>query len=144
MLLDFPRHRPYLPASRLQIRKRERWSYGTTRPLPRKGQQEPAGIEAQHRAKHEDFMANTVSAKKAVRKIERKTAVNRDRRSKMRSYIRRVDEAVASGDHAAAAAALKDAQPLIMRAANAGIVHKNAAARKVSRLTRKVKALEAS
>lgn len=89
-------------------------------------------------------MANTVSAKKAVRKIERKTAVNRDRRSKMRSYIRRVDEAIASGDHQAAEAALKDAQPLIMRAANAGIVHKNAASRKVSRLAQKVKALEAS
>lgn len=89
-------------------------------------------------------MANTVSAKKAVRKIERKTAVNRDRRSKMRSYIRRVDEAIASGDHKAAEAALKDAQPLIIRAANAGIVHKNAAARKVSRLARQVKALEAS
>lgn len=89
-------------------------------------------------------MANTVSAKKAVRKIERKTAVNRDRRSKMRSYIRRVDEAIASGDHKAAEAALKDAQPLIMRAANAGIVHKNAASRKVSRLSRQVKALEAS
>ncbi|MEM1285703.1 MAG: 30S ribosomal protein S20 [Cohaesibacteraceae bacterium] len=87
-------------------------------------------------------MANTPSAKKAVRKIARKTAVNRDRKSKMRSYIRRVDEAIAAGDHAAASAALKDAQPLIIRAANHGIVHKNAAARKVSRLTAKVKALE--
>lgn len=89
-------------------------------------------------------MANTVSAKKAVRKIERKTAVNRDRRSKMRSYIRRVEEAIESGDHKAAEAALKDAQPLIVRAANAGIVHKNAASRKVSRLSRRVKALEAA
>ncbi|MBV6659038.1 MAG: 30S ribosomal protein S20 [Devosiaceae bacterium] len=88
-------------------------------------------------------MANTPSAKKAVRKIARKTAVNRDRKSKMRTFIRRVDEAVASGDHAAASAALKDAQPLIVRAANKGIVHKNAAARKISRLTKKVKALEA-
>lgn len=86
-------------------------------------------------------MANTVSAKKAVRKIARKTAINRDRKSAMRTHIRRVDEAVAAGDQAAAEAALKDAQPLIMRAANRGIVHKNAAARKVSRLTRKVKAL---
>lgn len=88
-------------------------------------------------------MANTVSAKKAVRKIARKTAVNRDRKSKMRSYIRRVDEAIASGDHTAAVAALKDAQPLIMRAANAGIVHKNAASRKVSRMAKQVKALDA-
>ena len=89
-------------------------------------------------------MANTVSAKKAVRKIARKTAINRDRKSKMRSYVRRVDEAIAAGDQAAAEAALKDAQPLIMRAANAGIVHKNAASRKVSRLAHKVKALGAN
>ena len=89
-------------------------------------------------------MANTPSAKKAVRKIARKTAINRDRKSKMRSYIRRVDEAIAAGDQAAAEAALKDAQPLIMRAANAGIVHKNAASRKVSRLAHKVKALGAN
>lgn len=88
-------------------------------------------------------MANTVSAKKAVRKIARKTAINRDRKSTMRSYIRRVDEAIAAGDQAAAETALKDAQPLIMRAANAGIVHKNAAARKVSRMAHKVKALGA-
>ncbi len=88
-------------------------------------------------------MANTVSAKKAVRKIARKTAVNRDRRSAMRTYIRRVDEAIAAGDQTAAEAALKDAQPLIMRAANRGIVHKNAAARKISRLSKKVKALGA-
>ncbi|MEM6711646.1 MAG: 30S ribosomal protein S20 [Pseudomonadota bacterium] len=88
-------------------------------------------------------MANTPSAKKAVRKIARKTAVNQDRRSRMRTYIRRVDEAIASGDQAAAEAALKEAQPLIMRAANRGIVHKNAAARKISRLAHKVKALSA-
>lgn len=89
-------------------------------------------------------MANTPSAKKAVRKIARKTAVNRDRRSTMRTYIRRVDEALAAGDHAAAAEALKNAQPLIIRAANHGIVHKNAAARKISRLATKVKALESA
>ncbi|MEM6383422.1 MAG: 30S ribosomal protein S20 [Pseudomonadota bacterium] len=88
-------------------------------------------------------MANTPSAKKAVRRIARKTEVNRDRKSKMRSYIRRVDEAIASGDHSAAVAALKDAQPLIVRAANKGIVHKNAASRKISRLASKVKAMEA-
>lgn len=88
-------------------------------------------------------MANTPSAKKAVRRIARKTEVNRDRKSKMRSYIRRVDEAIASGDHSAAVAALKDAQPLIVRAANRGIVHKNAASRKISRLASKVKAMEA-
>jgi small subunit ribosomal protein S20 len=99
------------------------------------------GFSAQHRAKHEDSMANTVSAKKAVRKIARKTAINRDRKSAMRTQIRRVDEAIAAGDQAAAEAALKDAQPLIMRAANRGIVHKNAASRKVSRLAKQVKAM---
>jgi small subunit ribosomal protein S20 len=102
------------------------------------------GFSAQHRAKHEDSMANTVSAKKAVRKIARKTAINRDRKSAMRTHIRRVDEAIAAGDQAAAEAALKDAQPLIMRAANRGIVHKNAASRKVSRLAKQVKALGSS
>lgn len=89
-------------------------------------------------------MANTVSAKKAVRKIARKTAINRDRKSAMRTQIRRVDEAVVAGDKAAAEAALKEAQPLIMRAANRGIVHKNAASRKVSRLAKQVKALGSS
>ena len=89
-------------------------------------------------------MANTPSAKKAVRKIARRTAINRDRKSQMRTYIRRVDEAIAAGDQSAAEAALKDAQPLIMRAANRGIVHKNAASRKISRLATKVKALGAA
>ena len=89
-------------------------------------------------------MANTPSAKKAVRKIARRTAINRDRKSQMRTYIRRVDEAIAAGDQAAAETALKDAQPLIMRAANRGIVHKNAASRKISRLATKVKALGAA
>ncbi|MFK7792312.1 MAG: 30S ribosomal protein S20 [Devosiaceae bacterium] len=86
-------------------------------------------------------MANTVSAKKAVRKIARKTAINRDRKSAMRTQIRRVDEAIAAGDQAAAAEALKVAQPLIVRAANRGIVHKNAASRKISRLAKQVKAI---
>ena len=86
-------------------------------------------------------MANTASAKKAVRKIERRTAVNRSRRSEMRTYVRRVEEAIASGDAAAAQQALNDAAPTIMRAAQKGIVHVNTASRKVSRLTKRVKAL---
>jgi small subunit ribosomal protein S20 len=86
-------------------------------------------------------MANTPSAKKAVRKIERRTAVNRSRRSQMRTYVRKVEEAIASGDHVAAAAALRDAEPLVMRAAQKGIVHSNTASRKVSRLSRRVNAL---
>ncbi len=86
-------------------------------------------------------MANTSSAKKAVRKIERRTAVNRARRSQMRTYVRKVEEAIATGDANAAQAALAAAEPLVMRAAQKGIVHKNNASRKISRLTVRVKAL---
>ena len=86
-------------------------------------------------------MANTASAKKAVRKIERRTAVNRSRRSQMRTYVRKVEEALASGDASAAAAALNAAEPLVMRASQKGIIHKNTASRKISRLTVRVKAL---
>ena len=86
-------------------------------------------------------MANTSSAKKAVRKIERRTAVNRARRSQMRTYVRKVEEAIASGDATAATAALADAEPLMMRASQKGIRHKNTASRKISRLTTSVKAL---
>jgi small subunit ribosomal protein S20 len=86
-------------------------------------------------------MANTTSAKKAVRKIERRTAVNRSRRTQMRTYVRKVEEALASGDASAAAAALNAAEPLVMRAAQKGILHKNTASRKISRLTVRVKAL---
>ena len=86
-------------------------------------------------------MANTSSAKKAVRKIERRTAVNRARRSAMRTYLRKVEEAIESGDTSAASAALSTAAPLVMRAAQKGILHKNTASRKVSRLTIRVKAM---
>jgi small subunit ribosomal protein S20 len=86
-------------------------------------------------------MANTSSAKKAVRKIARRTAVNKTRRSQMRTYVRKVEEAIAAKDAQTAAAALKDAEPLVARAAQKGIIHKNAAARKISRLTKRVKAL---
>lgn len=83
-------------------------------------------------------MANTSSAKKAVRKIERRTAVNKARRTRMRSALRRVEEAIAAGDRGKAADALKAAEPEIMRAAQNGIVHKNNASRKVSRLSARV------
>ena len=86
-------------------------------------------------------MANTSSAKKAVRKIERRTAVNKSRRTQMRTYLRKVEEAMASGDAAAATAALGNAAPLVMRAAQKGIIHKNTASRKVSRLSKRVRAL---
>jgi small subunit ribosomal protein S20 len=88
-------------------------------------------------------MANTSSAKKAARKIERRAVSNRSRISRMRTSVRKVEEAIASGDKAAAAAALKAAQPELMRAASKGVVHKNTASRKVSRLAARVKALGA-
>jgi small subunit ribosomal protein S20 len=83
-------------------------------------------------------MANTTSAKKATRKIERRTEVNKARRSRMRTYVRSVEEAIAAGDKTAAAAALRAAEPEIMRAAQKGVVAKNAASRKVSRLNQRV------
>lgn len=86
-------------------------------------------------------MANTKSAKKMVRKIERRTEVNKARRSRMRTFIRTVEEAIASGDKAAANEALKAAQPEIMRASQKGIMHKRTSARKISRLSARVKAM---
>ena len=86
-------------------------------------------------------MANTTSAQKAVRKIARRTAVNRNRRSQMRTFIRKVEEAIATGDRSAADVALHEAEPLIMRAAQKGIIHKNTASRKISRLSVRVRAL---
>lgn len=86
-------------------------------------------------------MANTRSAKKMVRKIARRTEVNTARRSRMRTYVRRVEEAIAAGDKAAAEDALKAAQPEIMRAASKGVIHKNTSARKISRLSARIKAL---
>ncbi|MBB3933609.1 small subunit ribosomal protein S20 [Kaistia hirudinis] len=88
-------------------------------------------------------MANTPSAKKAARKIARRTEVNRNRRSRVRTFVRKVEEAIASGDAGAAAEAFRAAQPELMRAAQKGVVHKNTASRKVSRLAARVKALSA-
>jgi small subunit ribosomal protein S20 len=87
------------------------------------------------------YMANTPSAKKAVRKIARRTAINRNRRSRMRTFLRKVEEAIASGDQGAAQTALREAQPELMRAAQKSVLHKNTAARKMSRLSARVKAL---
>ena len=89
-------------------------------------------------------MANTTSAKKATRKIAARTAVNKSRRSRVRNFIRKVEEAIASGDQAQAAAALKAAQPELMRAATKGVLHSNTASRKVSRLANRVKTMTAA
>lgn len=86
-------------------------------------------------------MANTKSAKKMVRKLKKWTAINGARRSRMRTYVRKVEEALRAGDREAASAALRNAQPEIMRAAQKGVLHKNTASRKVSRLASRVKAL---
>ena len=88
-------------------------------------------------------MANTTSAKKATRKIAARTEVNKSRRSRMRTFIRKVEEAITAGDHKVAVEALKEAQPEIARAGQKGIVHANVAARKVSRLNSRIKALQA-
>lgn len=84
-------------------------------------------------------MANTSSAKKAARQALRRTTVNKTRRTRMRSELRRVEEAIASGDQNAAAQALRAAQPVIMRTAQKGVIHANTASRKVSRLAKRVK-----
>lgn len=86
-------------------------------------------------------MANTRSAKKMVRKIERRTEVNKARRSRVRTYVRKVEEAIESGDKAAAQKALVEAQPELMRAVTKGIMHKNTSSRKVSRLSKRVGAM---
>jgi small subunit ribosomal protein S20 len=83
-------------------------------------------------------MANTKSARKATRVIARRTEVNKARRALLRNSVRKVEEAIQSGDRKAALAALKAAEPAIMRAAQHGIVHKNNASRKVSRLAHRV------
>ena len=88
-------------------------------------------------------MANTPSAKKRVRQIERRTEVNTARRSRIKTYVRKVEEAIVSGDADAAKAALKVAQPEIMRGATKGVTHRNTASRKISRLAARVKAVSA-
>ncbi len=83
-------------------------------------------------------MANTTSAKKATRKIARRTVVNKARRTRMRGVVRKVEEAIASGDAKNALAALKEAEPALVRAAQKGVLHKNTASRKVSRLAHQI------
>ena len=86
-------------------------------------------------------MANSPQAKKRARQNEARFAINKMRRSRIRTYLRAVEEAIASGDQAAATAALKAAQPEIMRGVTKGVMHKNTASRKVSRLASRVKAV---
>ena len=86
-------------------------------------------------------MANTRQSKKRARQNERRLAVNKNRRSRIRTFLRKVEEAIASGDKNAAQDALRAAQPELMRGVTKGVFHKNTAARKISRLAARVKSL---
>jgi len=86
-------------------------------------------------------MANTEQSKKRARQAEARFAVNKARRSRIRTFLRKVEEAIASGDPAVAAAALKAAQPEMARGVTKGVLHKNTVARKMSRLSARVKAI---
>ena len=86
-------------------------------------------------------MANTPQSKKRARQNEKRQAMNKARRSRIRTYIRKVEEAIASGNKDAAATALRVAQPELMRGVSKGVFHKNTASRKISRLASRVKAL---
>jgi len=89
-------------------------------------------------------MANNPGAKKAIRKIARRTEVNKARRSRMRTFIRKFEEALAGGDSAQAKAAFVEAQSELMRAVSKGVLHKNTGSRKVSRLAAQLKKLAAA
>ena len=86
-------------------------------------------------------MSNSPQAKKRARQIERRTAVNKNRKSRIRTFLRKVEEAIESGDKATAVTALRAAQPELMRGVTKGLFHKNTASRKVSRLASRVKAI---
>ena len=88
-------------------------------------------------------MANTPQSKKRARQIERRTDINKARRSRIRTYVRKVEEAIASGNAEAAAEAFKAAQPELARGVTKGIMHKNTVSRKISRLSSRVRALVA-
>ena len=88
-------------------------------------------------------MANSPASKKRARQNAARAEVNKARRSRMRTFIRKVEEAIATGDSDAASRALREAQPEIMRNVSRGVVHKNTASRKISRLSSRVNALHA-
>lgn len=86
-------------------------------------------------------MANTPQSKKRARQNERRFQINKARRSRIRTFLRKVEEAIATGDKDAAGTALRQAQPELMRGVSKGVIHKNTAARKMSRLSSRVKSL---
>lgn len=91
----------------------------------------------------EERMANTASARKRIRQTVTRTARNQARKSRMRTFVKKVESAIASGDKAAAAVALHDAQPEMQRASGKGVIHANTVARKLSRLSARIKSLSA-
>ena len=88
-------------------------------------------------------MANTASARKRIRQTERRTERNQARKSRMRTFVKKVETAIAGGDKAQAAAAFKAAQPEMQRAAGKGVIHRNTVARRLSRLAKRIKTLAA-
>jgi len=88
-------------------------------------------------------MAHHKSAKKRIRRNDRRRVINKDRVSRIRTFMRKVEEAIVSGDKTVADAAFKMAQPEIQRGVTKGVLHKNTVARKLSRLSRRIKALAA-
>lgn len=88
-------------------------------------------------------MANHSSAKKRIRQTERRTEVNRARISRIRTFVRKVEEAITSGNKEAASAALRDVQPELMRGTKAGLLHRNMVARRMSRLSKRIKSMSA-
>jgi small subunit ribosomal protein S20 len=94
-----------------------------------------------HKLVIEERMANTASARKRIRQTVTRTARNQARKSRMRTFVKKVETAIASGDKSAAAVALRDAQPEMQRASGKGVIHANTVARKLSRLSARIKAL---
>ena len=92
----------------------------------------------------EERMANTASARKRIRQTVTRTARNQARKSRMRTFIKKVETAIATGDKAAAADALKAAQPEMQRASGKGVIHSNTVSRKLSRLSARIKAIQAA
>ena len=88
-------------------------------------------------------MANTASARKRIRQTVVRSARNQARKSRMRTFVKKVEAAIAGGDREAANAALREAQPEMQRAAGKGVIHKNTISRKLSRMTARIKSLSA-
>jgi small subunit ribosomal protein S20 len=99
------------------------------------------GLRGRSIEKDREFMANTKSAKKAARQMVSRTEINKNRRSAVKTEVRRVEEAIASGNKEAAVSALQSAQPSLVRTAQKGVMHPKTASRKVSRLAQRIKAM---